>query len=46
MALRFLERELRQGLARIGCEGVMESAVGGIGLTVHFLLTFFRQASL
>ena len=33
MALRFLERELRQGLARIGREGLMQSAVGRIGLT-------------
>ena len=33
MALRFLERELRQGLARIGREDLMGSAVGGIGLT-------------
>ena len=33
MALRFLEAQLRQGLARIGREGVMESAVAGIGLT-------------
>ena len=29
MALRFLERELRQGLAGIGREELMESAVGG-----------------
>ena len=33
MALRFLERELRQELARIGREALMQSAVGGISLT-------------
>ena len=33
MALRFLERELRQGLARIGREALMQSAVERIGLT-------------
>ena len=33
MALRFLERELRQGLSGIGREELMESAVGRIGLT-------------
>src|SRR3989304_5762386 len=33
MALRFLERELRRGLAGIGREELMERAVAGIGLT-------------
>ncbi len=33
MALRFLERELGQGLARIGREALMQSAVERIGLT-------------
>ena len=33
MALRFLERELRQELAGIGREELMQSAVEGIGLT-------------
>ena len=33
MALRFLERELRRQLAGIGREDVVDSAVGGIGLT-------------
>src|SRR3989337_3273807 len=33
MALRFLERELRQGLTRIGREALMQSAVERIGLT-------------
>ena len=33
MALRFLERELRRGLARIGREALMQSAVERIGLT-------------
>jgi hypothetical protein len=33
MALRFLEWELRRELARVGCEGLMESAVGSVGLT-------------
>ena len=33
MALRFLERELRQELARIGREALMQSAVERIGLT-------------
>src|SRR3990172_11624495 len=33
MALRFLERELRRGLAGIGREELMQSAVERIGLT-------------
>ena len=33
MALRFLERELRRGLAGIGREALMRSAVERIGLT-------------
>ena len=33
MALRFLERELRRELARIGREALMQSAVERIGLT-------------
>jgi hypothetical protein len=33
MALRFLERELRRELAQLGREELMDSAVGGIGLT-------------
>lgn len=33
MALRFLERRLREELARLGREDLMERAVGGIGLT-------------
>ena len=33
MALQFLERELRQELARIGREELMQSAVERIGLT-------------
>ena len=33
MALRFLERELRQEFARIGREGLMQSAGERIGLT-------------
>ena len=33
MALRFLERELRRELARIGREALMRSAVERIGLT-------------
>ena len=33
MALRFLERELWRELAGIGREELMDSAVGGIGLT-------------
>ena len=33
MALRLLERELRRELAHIGREDVVDSAVGGVGLT-------------
>ncbi len=33
MALRFLERQLRQELAQLGREELMEAAVRGIGLT-------------
>ncbi len=33
MALLFLERELRRGLAGQGREDLMDTAVGGIGLT-------------
>ena len=33
MALRFLERELRRELARLGREDLMETAVSHIGLT-------------
>jgi hypothetical protein len=33
MALRFLERELRRELAKLGREELMETSVGSIGLT-------------
>ena len=33
MALRFLERQLRRELARLGREELMDAAVSGIGLT-------------
>jgi hypothetical protein len=33
MALRFLEAHLRRELARLGHDGLMDAAVGSIGLT-------------